>query len=206
MIAAACSSGGGEKPPMTEPLPPIATSIRIARPWEARVTHVALDLTADFTAKTLAGTGTLDVERARRGARDRARHPGLTIERVTGTDGAALQFTLGAADPILGQPLTVRAAGGRRRDHGRLSHLARRCGAAVAGAVADGGQGASVSLFAGPGDPHAHLDSHAGQPGHPADLRRAHHRAARAARGDERRAADAGRRGRPARPHVPRSA
>src|SRR4051794_40351977 len=34
-----------------------------ARPLEARVTHVALDLTVDFDAKRLSGTATLDIER-----------------------------------------------------------------------------------------------------------------------------------------------
>src|SRR6188768_916462 len=32
-----------------------------ARPEIARVTHVSLDLTADFTAKTMAGKATLDI-------------------------------------------------------------------------------------------------------------------------------------------------
>ncbi|HZI80819.1 MAG TPA: M1 family metallopeptidase [Vicinamibacterales bacterium] len=92
---------------MNETSPPDRDIHSYARPWEARVTHVALDLTADFTAKTLAGSATLDVERAA-GAREVVLDAkGLAVERVTGKDGAALKFTLGAADPILGQPLTV---------------------------------------------------------------------------------------------------
>jgi leukotriene-A4 hydrolase len=107
LVAAACSSGGAEKPPMTETPPADRDIHSYARPWEARVTHVALDLTADFTAKTLAGSATLDVERAA-GAREVVLDTkGLSIERVTGKDGAPLKFTLGAADAILGQPLTV---------------------------------------------------------------------------------------------------
>ena len=34
-----------------------------ARPLEARVTHISLDLTVDFETKRLAGTATLDVQR-----------------------------------------------------------------------------------------------------------------------------------------------
>ena len=92
---------------MTDTPPPDRDIHSYARPWEARVTHVALDLTADFSAKTLAGSATLDVERAA-GAREIVLDTkGLTVERVTGKDGAPLTFALGTADPILGQPLTV---------------------------------------------------------------------------------------------------
>jgi len=34
-----------------------------ARPLEARVTHVALDLSVDFNTKRIGGTATLDIER-----------------------------------------------------------------------------------------------------------------------------------------------
>ena len=53
----------GARRPEPSPQHPIATSIRLPVRWEARVTHVALDLTADFTSKTLAGKATLSVER-----------------------------------------------------------------------------------------------------------------------------------------------
>jgi aminopeptidase N len=107
LAVAACSSGGGEKQPMTDTTPADRDIHSYARPWEARVTHVALDLTADFTAKTLAGSATLDVERAA-GAREIVLDTkGLTIERVTTANQTPLKFTLGAADAILGQPLTA---------------------------------------------------------------------------------------------------
>ena len=55
-------------PPTTPPA--AATVVRdphsAARPEEARVTHVALDLAADFAAKTLAGTATLTIARPAR--------------------------------------------------------------------------------------------------------------------------------------------
>jgi leukotriene-A4 hydrolase len=92
---------------MTETAPPDRDIHSYARPWEARVTHVALDLTADFTSRTLAGSATLDVERAP-GAREVVLDTkGLTVERVTSKDGAPLKFGLGTADPILGRPLSV---------------------------------------------------------------------------------------------------
>ena len=78
-----------------------------ARPDEARVTPVALDLRADFEAKVLAGRATLTLQRAP-GARQVVLDTSkLTVERVTAPDGAALTFALGDKDAILGQPLTV---------------------------------------------------------------------------------------------------
>ena len=54
-----------------------------ARPAEARVTHVALDLRADFAARTLAGTATLTLAVAP-GAREVVLDTkDLVIERVT---------------------------------------------------------------------------------------------------------------------------
>jgi leukotriene-A4 hydrolase len=92
---------------MTDTAPADRDIHSYARPWEARVTHVVLDLAADFTTRTLAGSATLDVERAA-GAREIVLDTkGLAIERVTGKDGATLKFTLGATDAILGQPLSV---------------------------------------------------------------------------------------------------
>ena len=78
-----------------------------ATPEEARVTHVALDLRADFAAKVLSGTATLTIARAA-GARQVVLDTrSLTIERVTAADGSPLMFALGREDPNLGQALTV---------------------------------------------------------------------------------------------------
>lgn len=85
-----------------------------ARPAEARVTHVALDLTADFEAKRLAGTATLDVQAAP-GAREIVLDSkGLEILRITDDKGRDLPYTEGDADPKLGSPLTVTLNGARR--------------------------------------------------------------------------------------------
>ena len=78
-----------------------------ARPQEARVTHVALDLTTDFTAKTLSGRTTLTIERTGSASQVVLDTRDLVIESVTTPDGAPLKFVLGETDKILGQPLTV---------------------------------------------------------------------------------------------------
>jgi aminopeptidase N len=85
-----------------------------ARPEIARVTHVALDLKADFAAKRMAGTATLDVAAAP-GAREIVLDTkGLEVSGVTGADGRPLAFSLGKADPNLGAPLTVQLGNSKR--------------------------------------------------------------------------------------------
>ncbi len=85
-----------------------------ARPEVARVTHVALDLAADFDAKRMAGTATLDV-RAAPGAEEIVLDTkGLEIASVTDGAGRPLQWRLGTVDPNLGAPLTVRLGGAER--------------------------------------------------------------------------------------------
>jgi aminopeptidase N len=78
-----------------------------ARPAEARVTHVALDLTADFREKRLRGTARLTLTRQPNAKELLLDTSKLSIEQVTDAAGQALPFTLGAADPVLGSPLTV---------------------------------------------------------------------------------------------------
>ena len=79
-----------------------------ARPAEARVTHLDVDLTADFAAKTLSGRATLDVT-GRPGATEVVLDAKmLDIKGVTDARGRPLEWSLGAADPIKGQPLSVR--------------------------------------------------------------------------------------------------
>jgi leukotriene-A4 hydrolase len=76
---------------------------------EVRPTHLALDLTLDFAAKTMTGTadltlayaGTAPVKELRLDTRD------LRIKSVTGDDGKPLAFSLGANTPHLGQPLQI---------------------------------------------------------------------------------------------------
>lgn len=86
----------------------IADSHSYARPADARVGHVDLDLKADFGAKILSGTATLDV----------TGRPGvdevildvrmLDIRAVTDASGQPLAFSLGTNDPIKGQALSIK--------------------------------------------------------------------------------------------------
>jgi leukotriene-A4 hydrolase len=78
-----------------------------ARPHEARVTSVSLDLTADFPNRRLVGRATLVVERAPSAGVIVLDNKGITIHAVTGADGEPLPFTVGPPDPILGSPLEI---------------------------------------------------------------------------------------------------
>ncbi|HEX5581653.1 MAG TPA: M1 family metallopeptidase [Gemmatimonadaceae bacterium] len=111
--AAACGGAGPE--PVATAAPASADIHSHARPSEARVTHVALDLRADFDARRLSGTATLDLERAPGSSAVVLDTRDLAIESVTDTAGHALQFELGPTDSIRGQPLTVELPEGVKR-------------------------------------------------------------------------------------------
>ena len=85
-----------------------------ARPEIARVTHVALDLDADFAAKRLAGTATLDIAAAPGAQEIVLDSKGLEIESIVDGDGRALRWALGEGDARRGRPLTVRVGDARR--------------------------------------------------------------------------------------------
>ena len=110
VLLGACSSGREPAPPTSELAAgdEVVTDIHsFARPADARVTHLALDLRADMAARQLQGTATLTVQR-RPGATELVLDTrDLDIERVTDSGGATLKHALGEADPIKGQALTV---------------------------------------------------------------------------------------------------
>lgn len=85
-----------------------------ARPEIARVTHVALDLDADFAAHRMAGTATLDIQAAPGAGEIILDARGLEIEAITGPAGAPLRYALGQGDALHGQPLTVQIGAARR--------------------------------------------------------------------------------------------
>jgi aminopeptidase N len=89
-----------------------------AVPAEARVTHVDLDLTADFGNQVLAGVATLDVIAAKPDATLTLDTRGLAIESVTDAGGRALVWELGGtaegANAVLGAPLRVSLAGAKQ--------------------------------------------------------------------------------------------
>lgn len=104
---AACA--GGEalvQPPAALTVPPQDVH-SFARPNEARVRHVDLDLAADFVTKRLTGVVTLTVQRAPGAEEIVLDAKGLEIEAVTDGAGAPLTWRLGEADANLGQPLRV---------------------------------------------------------------------------------------------------
>lgn len=78
-----------------------------AVPAEARVTHIALDLKADFTARQLSGRATLDIQRAPGASRIVLDTRDLDIRSVTDAAGKPLVHALGDSVPLLGRPFTV---------------------------------------------------------------------------------------------------
>ena len=91
-------------------------SLTYARPQEARVTHVDLDLALDFDAKRIAGSATLDIT-AQDSARDIVLDSnGLQIASVRDESGNALEWTMGENVPEAGKgaPLTIAIGDARR--------------------------------------------------------------------------------------------
>ncbi|HEX2763228.1 MAG TPA: M1 family metallopeptidase [Allosphingosinicella sp.] len=85
-----------------------------AVPAQARVTHVALDLAADFAAKRLSGTATLDIQAAPEASAIVLDTRGLAVRSIADEKGRPLPYAFGATDAELGAPLTVQLQGARR--------------------------------------------------------------------------------------------
>ena len=85
-----------------------------AEPLTARVTHVSLDLAADFTTRVLRGTATLDIQAKPTATTIVLDDNGLRIAAITDARGRALPYTVGPGDPIHGSALTVRIGQERR--------------------------------------------------------------------------------------------
>ena len=85
-----------------------------ARPQEARVTHVALDLAAEALRVEIGGTATLDVQAAPNAKEVVLDSKGLEIEAVTNAEGAPLQYAVGKADAERGAPLSVQLNGAKQ--------------------------------------------------------------------------------------------
>src|SRR5688572_10716885 len=111
------AEGAGEGERQVAPVltgPDARDESSFARPEVARVTHVALDLNADFAARRMAGTATLDIQAAPGAQEIVLDSKGLEIERIADAQGRALQYALGPGDERRGQPLTVRIGDARR--------------------------------------------------------------------------------------------
>ncbi|NJC04644.1 aminopeptidase N [Sphingomonas kaistensis] len=95
-----------------------------ARPLEARVTHVDLDLRFDFAARAVAGTATLDIDRRPTAREIILDSDGYQVSAVTdAATGAPLAFAFGAAQNAIGRPLTIQLAPGTRKI--RIAYTAR---------------------------------------------------------------------------------
>src|SRR3954469_24139936 len=86
-----------------------------AKPLEARVTHVALDLTVNFEARRLEGTATLDIDRRPDAKQIILDDNGLNVQGITDASNHPLPFKVGAKDPNLGSPLTIGLQPGTQR-------------------------------------------------------------------------------------------
>ena len=186
---AACSGGPDTASPASEPaaVHEIVTDIHsFARPAEARVTHLALDLRAAMAARQLQGTATLTVQR-RPGATELVLDTrDLDIEKVTDGGGGALKYTLGEADAVKGRPLTIALP--ERDGPIVVSYRTRPTAAALQWLTPEQTAGKRLPYLFSQGQ--AILTRtwipDAGQSRHPPDLQRAHHRPVDAARRDER--------------------
>ena len=114
----ACSSMMGEAPSPAAPEAPMVQLVQdvhsFARPNEARVTHVDLDLAADFQRRVLSGTATLDIRTAPGASEIVLDVRGLNIRSVRSETGP-LQWRLGEAVEFMGQPMIIGLTPGVRQ-------------------------------------------------------------------------------------------
>ncbi|MEO6579553.1 MAG: M1 family metallopeptidase [Sphingomicrobium sp.] len=85
-----------------------------AKPLEARVTHIALDLGVDFATKRIGGMATLDIQANPGATSIILDDKGLEIEKIAAADGTPLTYKVGAADPNLGAPLDIAIGAARK--------------------------------------------------------------------------------------------
>ena len=78
-----------------------------ARPDEAVVKHLALDLNVEFDRQQLAGVATLTIETSGSARELVLDTNGLTIDKVTLDSGKEAFFRVGEVQPHLGRPLTI---------------------------------------------------------------------------------------------------
>jgi leukotriene-A4 hydrolase len=113
--AAVALMAGCSSMQQTAPTPPVAEAPMVqlvqdihsfARPNEARVTDVAVDLTADFERKVLSGTATLSIQTAPGAGELMLDTRDLTIRDVT-INGRSTGWRLGEAREFMGRPLIV---------------------------------------------------------------------------------------------------
>jgi leukotriene-A4 hydrolase len=116
LVLSACHShrtGADDHQAADEAIAPILTSAdavddqSFARPLEARVTHLALDLDVDFDAKRIGGTAALDIQHRPDAKVIVLDDNGLEIDAITDQRRRALLFKVGPQKAQLGSPLIV---------------------------------------------------------------------------------------------------
>ncbi len=113
LLLAGCGGLASQDAAQRGDIAPILTSEEafddqtFAKPAEARVTHIDLDLAMDFDAKTIGGTATLDVLAADNASEIILDSNGLRVSAVTDEAGNALKFALGEVVESKGEPLTI---------------------------------------------------------------------------------------------------
>lgn len=120
-----------------------------ARPQEARVSHVDLDLTADFNQKILKGTATLTLVTEANAKQVILDTRALDIQSVTDASGSPLKFTLGKGNDMMGKPLTIELPQGGAEDRRPLCHHEGRHRPAMALARTDRRQEAALRFQPG---------------------------------------------------------
>ena len=93
---------------------PVMDQHTYARPAEAVIKHLSLELTADFTSKKIAGTASYDITVYEGADSIFFDTKDLDIQKVT-VDGKDAGFSLGAKNEILGQPLAVPVSSGSKK-------------------------------------------------------------------------------------------
>jgi leukotriene A-4 hydrolase/aminopeptidase len=84
-----------------------ATPHSFSRPDEARVEHLTLDLTVDFTKNQLTGKATLRIVNSGNAGKLVLDTRDLTISKVTLDNGSPAQFKVGDARPVFGAPMEI---------------------------------------------------------------------------------------------------
>jgi aminopeptidase N len=112
LAAAACQSADMDTTTTPAPLPASAATLdptlhSYARPDEAAVEHLNLDLEVSFERKQLAGTATWKIRNSGNARRLILDTRDLNIRRVTRDSGTPARWSLGAAQGTFGAPLEI---------------------------------------------------------------------------------------------------
>lgn len=114
LLAASAANAAPDVPSPILTTPEAKDILTYASPETARVTHIDLDLTADFTAHVLYGTAALDII-AKPGATQIVLDDNkLVIAGITDVAGKPLKWSVGTYSGDMGAPLTVEIGSARR--------------------------------------------------------------------------------------------